>query len=486
MIKEMLLRIAITSTIANGITATKSYGEIHQFLLDNGQRRVEIVSNSSSSVWNTSYMRAIYCARIRIGVKEMTDSKSFAVFLFDPDTDDIKRYIGIISQRIVRTSLLVITKPWEDKDGDLFSIQMQEMGFFYVAMANGSEISSWHYVLSLKSGSVRNRLTFAKPSFRIIETFDLQGLQITSTSLTHAPYLTIEDCNDSGLDCNKNHGYLIDYMNILATKFNFTYKSHRDLDNDWGVTPKAGPFNTSGTWGGVMGDVINGKYDMTISIFQWTTSRNELLEFAPVAKFRLALAVTPKHSETDFGLFTRGFTIESWIAIFFLATLAVFCILLANLLNADENRNGLKILAFTFWIFFVVINAYYGGVLTMFFTTPFSVPFETEREVIREYPTWKLVFHRAWNAYFHNFVRQGDPDYISLWQRYENDPAETTFKTIEEGLDRAERGQNIIFFNEQQLQGSGVIIPFFAGIGITNHLDSKSGFGSSSGTMTPL
>ena len=37
---------------------------------------------------------------------------------------------------------------------------------------------------------------------------------------------------------------------------------------------------------------------------------------------------------------------------------------------------------------------------------------------------------------------------------------------------------------------SGVIIPFFAGIGIgigiTNHLDSKSGFGSSSGTITPL
>ena len=37
---------------------------------------------------------------------------------------------------------------------------------------------------------------------------------------------------------------------------------------------------------------------------------------------------------------------------------------------------------------------------------------------------------------------------------------------------------------------SGVIIPFFAGIGIgigiRNHLDSKSGFGSSSGTITPL
>ena len=42
----------------------------------------------------------------------------------------------------------------------------------------------------------------------------------------------------------------------------------------------------------------------------------------------------------------------------------------------------------------------------------------------------------------------------------------------------------------EQVRTSGVIIPFFVGIGIgigiTNHLDSKSGFGSSSGTITPL
>ena len=44
---------------------------------------------------------------------------------------------------------------------------------------------------------------------------------------------------------------------------------------------------------------------MSISIFQWTLSRNDLLQFAPVAKFRLVLAVKPEPSDTDFGLFTR-------------------------------------------------------------------------------------------------------------------------------------------------------------------------------------
>ena len=300
--REMLLIIAITSTISYGITASKSYEEIHQFLLDNGNRHVEIVSNSSSNVWNATYMKDIFCARIQIGDMEKADTKSFAIFLFDPDNDDIGRYIGKISQRKIRMSLLVVMKPWEDKNGESFSKYaldvQEEMVFFYVAFANNSEILSWHYILSLKSGYIMNRLTFSEPSFRIIEAFDLGGLEITSTSLTHPPYLTIDDCNDLGLECQQNYGYLIDYMDILAKKFNFTYVSRKDVDNDWGVTPKAGPFNTSGTWGGVMGDVINGKYDMTISIFQWTTSRNELLEFAPVAKFRLALAVTPNHSET--------------------------------------------------------------------------------------------------------------------------------------------------------------------------------------------
>ena len=30
------------------------------------------------------------------------------------------------------------------------------------------------------------------------------------------------------------------------------------MDGDWGMIPKAGPYNMSGEWGGVMGDVING------------------------------------------------------------------------------------------------------------------------------------------------------------------------------------------------------------------------------------
>ena len=42
------------------------------------------------------------------------------------------------------------------------------------------------------------------------------------------------------------------------------------------------------------------------------------------------------------------------------------------------------------WLFFVLLNAYYGGALTMFFTSEIPIPFNTIEQVMDAYPTWKL------------------------------------------------------------------------------------------------
>jgi hypothetical protein len=39
---------------------------------------------------------------------------------------------------------------------------------------------------------------------------------------------------------------------------------------------------------------------------------------------------------------------------------------------------GKKIMVTTLWYFFVLLNAYYGGAMTMFFTSTISNPFEGE------------------------------------------------------------------------------------------------------------
>ena len=41
---------------------------------------------------------------------------------------------------------------------------------------------------------------------------------------------------------------------------------------------------------------------------------------------------------------------------------------------------------------FLLVQIYYSGALTMFFTSETPLPFETTKEVIRSHPDWKMVY----------------------------------------------------------------------------------------------
>jgi hypothetical protein len=111
-------------------------------------------------------------------------------------------------------------------------------------------------VVMLKMGSAVMNLKFDGNTSVIVEDYDLQGIQIRSISLPWAPYLMQSGCTKDGTGC-ANEGYLIDYMDISAKQYNFTYVSLKEPKGDWGISPKSGPFNLSGTWGGVFGSVVN-------------------------------------------------------------------------------------------------------------------------------------------------------------------------------------------------------------------------------------
>ena len=140
----------------------------------------------------------------------------------------------------------------------------------------------------IKMGTKVNKIKFInEASLLLRESYDLGGLQIRSISLPWAPYLMQTNCIDEG-DSQKceNHGYLIDFMEMTRQIYNFTYISLKDINDDWGLSPKSGPFNLSGTWSGVMGNVIKGEYDMSLSAWYWIYNRMELLSFAPVVRSR--------------------------------------------------------------------------------------------------------------------------------------------------------------------------------------------------------
>ena len=67
------------------------------------------------------------------------------------------------------------------------------------------------------------------------------------------------------------------------------------------MSPKSGPYNLSGTWGGVMGDVINGKYHFSLSQWLHIRERYELMDFVVTSADHQELALTPQMPKVDMG-----------------------------------------------------------------------------------------------------------------------------------------------------------------------------------------
>ena len=357
--------VILMSIFARGTQG--SHEEVQKFLVENGHRHVNIVLHSADSEWSRFRPRDVAYTRTLVGNHVDRVNAAFHIFICGWEQSSLRNILEIIVERKSGMSLLIFDKQWSQiAIGALHSVLkiLEATTFFYVGilLADGDSMT-WYQVISLKSGSAINDLKFHPNTKRIIESYNLQGLLVTSTSLTWAPFYTIDDCNEYGTKCGTSFGYLNDYMNLLAKKLNFTYASYKDLDGDWGTIPKAGPFCLNGTWGGVVGNVILKKYDMSISSYTWNIARSELMQFVPIVRTRRMLALTPKRPSVDFGLF-RAFTFYSWTGIFGVTAVAAICLVIGYWPTKLRDTYGDKMLSFTIWTFFVMVNAHYGGKLS--------------------------------------------------------------------------------------------------------------------------
>ena len=72
-------------------------------------------------------------------------------------------------------------------------------------------------------------------------------------------------------------------------------------------------------------------------------------------------------------------------------------------------------------IFFVLLNSFYGGAMTMFFVNEAALPFENIHQVIRAYPEWELLVQNGTESVYMEHVKQGDADYKALMDRVDAD-----------------------------------------------------------------
>ena len=433
-------------------TSSLKFEQVYQFLNDNGHRYVDIFFNSSSTKWLGFRPKDISFAIIPLSkVKEtMMNDTSFGVFILDARADVYEDYLRLIARRKVRKSLLVLMN--EDENMKELLQYLDNMGtssYFYVAnLAKESAFEIWHQVFSLASGTVSNVLNFENNSLKILESIDLQGLEVTSTTLTWAPLYTIDDCNDMGQECATTYGLLHDYMEILSKEFNFTCISHKNLDNDWGLVP-----NENGTYGGILGDLYSKKYDMVISVWQWFLERDSLADFVPINKNREVLAKKAGRSATDFGLYMRVFTYDSWISILILAIAITACLLIVKSCGG-HHRKGQSLLLFTLLIYFVILRAFYGGALTKFFTVSVQEPFASKKDVVEAYPQYNLMIREGYENMYYLLMMTGDPAYGELWGRISQSPDKTIYTSEEEGFKLMnENRENILAFDENVLLG---------------------------------
>ena len=90
----------------------------------------------------------------------------------------------------------------------------------------------------------------------------MQGLHIVSITLNWDPYFTLLDFTDNKY-C-RIEGQLTGVMNNLGEMINFTLESHGEMNENWGTNAISGQSNSNKVWGGIVRNVFNGTYLLSI------------------------------------------------------------------------------------------------------------------------------------------------------------------------------------------------------------------------------
>ena len=341
------------------------------------------------------------------------------------DKQSFQPYSLLITISKIKRGIIVFTTPFSQQHEKLLDKMVDsitENALFYVVyQESNTNQTKYKQGITIRTApfGVTNPIKLNQFG-HIIENYDLKGLKILSNTLTWAPFFTIENCDDEGKNCN-HYGFYHDYMEDMGKLTNFSFESHADPDNNWGVRPISGPFNMSGVWGGSMGSIVNGDYMISLSQWVWTANRYGLLDFISTSSDSFYLVLTPKPAEVDFGLFIRCFTDDAWtgkyellnqnncvtyylsklIGCIVVFIIAIFVLIIPyGFIDYIEQTDAQMCAKTSLWIFFVLLNAFYCGALTMFFSSEFRVPFISIEDVMNAYPSWKLKMLNGNDVHF--------------------------------------------------------------------------------------
>lgn len=182
-----------------------------------------------------------------------------------------------------------------------------------------------------------------------------------------------------------------------------------------------------------------------------------MFDFIPVVPDGLLVAMYPTPPEYDLELFIRPYSKDSWwmVGLTTLVLLVLYYVpqFFPIVQKHRSELQSVRMVQSIGWYFFMLLEVYYSGALTMFFSTEIGVPFETMKEAMQAYPEWKMQLQRGMEVFFVYKVQEKDPDYLAFWDRVENMPEETVFQEWDEGIRRMREDYAVILFEEGRLKG---------------------------------
>ena len=202
-----------------------------------------------------------------------------------------------------------------------------------------------------------------------------------------------------------------------------------------------------------------------------------MFDYIPIVSDRMVLAIMKKGIQTNgLDLYFRPFTKYAWIMVGI--TIIIFVVILyclnhlmkfAILPNTDILSKTNRVVIFIAWSCYVLIEVYYEGALTMFFTTESGVPFQSIKNVMNAYPEWRLLMRKGFEAYYIDYVDAGNVDYIKFWDRVQQNPEENTFSSVGSAIATHSKDRVVI----HDLQGA---IDTYAKYGRSDTMDHLSIF----------
>ena len=158
--------------------------------------------------------------------------------MIDKEGSSFEKYFQYIQGRKIQQSILIIGEENYSNYSEALAT-FRETSFHYLMTVDANNITKWRQIITFDNGQViSNDLKFDDFGI-IIEDYDLQGAEISATSLSWSPFNRHENCNEEGWECD-NSGLLVDVMSLWANKYNFTWDLYNDLDGDWGLKPVSG------------------------------------------------------------------------------------------------------------------------------------------------------------------------------------------------------------------------------------------------------